>query len=246
MSVSPKQFCTRDVLIFLNQEGLLLGLDLRHGWEIWRVQYSPTECPELIDVVDVNGQIYLILFGKDSKEYSVNALNEYTGDLKWTAPVNGLLQVDALVGTDEILIVTNRKYYGTTIKAVNVKKGNLIWNWGMGGHGGGFDPMITDNRVYVGVSAYDSDESFIRNNQKVWPISVYCLAIETGTVLWKSWEIYAYTDEHHRKMPLISSNPHTIHGGILGIDVGDGTQHILNSVTGELLWIFDTNTQSRI
>lgn len=122
MTVATKQFITRDIVVFLNQEGVLLGLDHRRGWELWRMEFSLTKYPYLVDLVEVAGRVYFITVEKD---YAVHALNPYT-------------------------------------------------------------------------------------------------------------------DDHHHKVPAISTHPEQ--EGILCMDAGEGKQHMLSRATGELKWIFDTNT----
>lgn len=243
MSLIPRQFFTEDIAVFLNQEGILAGLDKLDGRELWQVQHSLTEYPKLIDVVDINGRIYLITFEKD---YAVNALNEYTGELKWMTWVDGYLSPESLVGMGDLLIVTDRKHYRTHIKAVDVKIGQTKWSWGMGGHGSGFDPIVSDKRLYVGGSPYPNVESFERNDKTIWPIKIYCLDMLTGNVLWETRHEYPYTDNHHRERPTMSTNHHPERGGIVCVDAGEGKTHMLNTLTGEVIWIVDTATLTRI
>jgi outer membrane protein assembly factor BamB len=140
--------------------GTIYALDMADGTIVW--QYSlPAPVSSSPDVA--NGVVY---FGTEAPDSTMYAINEYTGELRWSMPLGGGGGGGGIISSPAV--ADNLVFVGTLdgyFYCLNATTGVQVWNWTTAGPIVS-SPAVADGRVFfaAGLIMYAREEIFGGSN----------------------------------------------------------------------------------
>ena len=151
---------------------------------------------------------------------SLYAIDEITGQIKWTQPATGSIWGEVVVDPAANMLFNTVGNPGPEVNARNLTTGALIWEFTPVSYGNDDDagsPLTLGNGV-----VYENDKNGI----------VYSLNEKTGAVTW-STAVGAHSNGDV-SAPALSSN------GLLYVSTLDSTFYALNASSGAIVWKYTT------
>jgi len=173
--------------------GTMYKVDVTDGSPIWNVTLSGFSWDNSI-TADGNGRIYLALY----QGRTMNAYDEYTGDLLWTYRLHGnSLSFNAY--HDNVVFISDTAGY---VYALNVTTGTLIWEKKLGDTFDISSPSISGGFIVIGTRDFEDGAFFMldeHTGETVWKHTIGASitappTIADGVLLCGTddWHMYAF------------------------------------------------------
>lgn len=221
--------------------GAILAFSQQNGNLVWRNEVSTgsLDTAAIISPFALDSSYNTLYAGVSKVDGSANAtiaLHAQTGETLWQQPLNGGSSFFAaggptlfsLQGSDCRIAAVGRGNADGSYSCHNRRNGNLIWQTQVserneaGYFGISTTASIKGERLYI----YSNNDWLYQSGQQpaAHPISVACLDIHTGSILWRNTKQSA------------ASGSATLANNILLLGDLDGTLNGYNAYTGDILY----------
>jgi outer membrane protein assembly factor BamB len=202
-------------LFTLGISGVVSAFDAANGKLLWQ-KPAPPEQPYFGTASSPVADKDLVIFHSDG--FPTTAFDAKTGNIKWTAKLNGIFASPMIVelgGVRQVVSMTQESVVG-----VAVADGSVLWQYPWKGEGGGMQaitPIIYDGTIVV--SSYHSGVTALkpRSHAGKWEVDVV-------------WET--------KDVSMFLSNGVLIGDTLFGLaDKASGQYFALDAKTGRVLWL---------